>query len=294
MIRRTAERLAAMKPDELRFRLLCELRKVSGRFSTAVSGAGWRREALAAALTGDIPGPLRASLKRADFTAAQRGLAEHFATRTSAFPVNAREVPQIASAIISAFPDAAAAAVGRGDTLLAGRYDLLGYRALDVGSAPDWHFDPVHGRSAPRRYWASVPYLDPTAGDHKIIWELNRHQHWLTFGRAHALSGERRFYEGFKRQLSGWLGGNPPLIGTNWASMLELGFRCLSWLWSLELFAAAGAADERDPWMVDLLLGLDRQLSHIEQNLSLYFSPNTHLSGEALALYVAGSALPAT
>ncbi|HZW72964.1 MAG TPA: alginate lyase family protein, partial [Caldimonas sp.] len=46
------------------------------------------------------------------------------------------------------------------------------------------------------------------------------------------------------------------------------------------------------PWIVDLLLALDRQLSHIEQNLSYYFSPNTHLLGEALALYVCGRALP--
>ena len=44
----------------------------------------------------------------------------------------------------------------------------------------------------------------------------------------------------------------------------------------------------RSPWLVDLLLALDRQLTHIEQNLSHYFSPNTHLLGEALALYVAG------
>ncbi len=43
---------------------------------------------------------------------------------------------------------------------------------------------------------------------------------------------------------------------------------------------------------MDLLLALDRQLAHIEQNLSHYFSPNTHLLGEALALYVAGRALP--
>ena len=42
------------------------------------------------------------------------------------------------------------------------------------------------------------------------------------------------------------------------------------------------------PWLVDLLLGLDRQLQLVEQNLSTYFSPNTHLLGEALALYVAG------
>ena len=74
--------------------------------------------------------------------------------------------------------------------------------------------------------------------------------------------------------------------------MLELAFRSLAWLWSLEMFAAAAAHEDEAPWIVDLLLALDRQLTHIEQNLSHYFSPNTHLSGEALALYVAGCALP--
>jgi hypothetical protein len=44
--------------------------------------------------------------------------------------------------------------------------------------------------------------------------------------------------------------------------------------------------------MPDLLLGLDRQLNHVERHLSRYFSPNTHLLGEALALYVCGRALP--
>jgi hypothetical protein len=39
-------------------------------------------------------------------------------------------------------------------------------------------------------------------------------------------------------------------------------------------------------------VALSRQLTHVEQNLSYYFSPNTHLTGEALALYVVGSALP--
>jgi hypothetical protein len=46
------------------------------------------------------------------------------------------------------------------------------------------------------------------------------------------------------------------------------------------------------PWLVDMFVALDRQLTHVEHHLSRYFSPNTHLTGEALALYVAGTALP--
>ena len=67
--------------------------------------------------------------------------------------------------------------------------------------------------------------------------------------------------------------------------------RGLSWTWALNAFAAPDVADDT-PWTVDLLLALDRQLAHVERNLSYYFSPNTHLLGEALALYVCGLALP--
>ena len=30
---------------------------------------------------------------------------------------------------------------------------------------------------------------------------------------------------------------NPPLTGVNWASMLELSLRSLSWLWALHFFS---------------------------------------------------------
>ncbi len=152
----------------------------------------------------------------------------------------------------------------------------------------------MHERQPPLAFWSAVPYLDPAYGDHKVIWEINRHQHWLAFGRAHQLSGDRRYYDGFVAQLENWLAINAPLQGVNWASMLELAFRSLSWLWALHFFAPAALDDApaAAPWSVDLLLGADRQLTHIEHNLSRYFSPNTHLSGEALALYVAGMALP--
>ena len=295
MIRRTVQRLAAMQPEELRFRALCELRKLRGRAITALSRPVWQRSAIDSSLErGRIPSRrgLRAALKHRDYREVHGILADHFSTRQSAFPINACRLAVAAGAIRQAFPSAPEVAAARAISVIDGRYDLLGHHGIQVGASPDWHADVVHQRRSPRIYWAAVPYLDPAAGDHKVIWELNRHQHWLLFGRAHALTGEARFYDAFQRQLHDWLAANPPLIGTNWASMLELGFRCLTWLWALELFAGSASRTDREPWIVDLLVGLDRQLTHIEHNLSHYFSPNTHLSGEALALYVAGCALP--
>ncbi len=68
-----------------------------------------------------------------------------------------------------------------------GRFDLLGYKGLTFGNAGereriDWHLDPVHRRRAPQAYWSRVPYLEPSCGDHKVVWELNRHQSWLMLG----------------------------------------------------------------------------------------------------------------
>src|SRR5690348_18206419 len=69
----------------------------------------------------------------------------------------------------------------------------------------------------------------------------------------------------------------------------------MSWLWGVHalLVEDASSSDcDASGWLLDLLVGLDRQLTHVEHNLSRYFSPNTHLTGEALALYVVGRALP--
>jgi len=290
-------RLTAMQPEELRFRLTCQLRKTAGRIRTAISTSRWDRSGLPRALRGGVreSNPWQAAiaaLHKGDYRAAHLSFGEHFAARTSPFPLNARHANGLADLIGNRFPDAAADSARRADHLVQGRYDLLGHRGLALGTPPDWHMDAVHRRQSPRIYWAAVPYLDPAVGDHKVIWELNRHQHWLTLGRAYALNGDERCYREFTTQLASWLAANPPLVGTNWASALELALRSISWLWALELFAGAAGTQDDEPWLVDLLLGLDRQLTHIEHNLSYYFSPNTHLTGEALALYVAGLSLP--
>jgi hypothetical protein len=329
---RLLRRVAAMPAAEIRDRVAGTMRREAARLAHRARPSAWRREDLAGALvpwTAEIAGAI-AHLSAGRNGEAHQALARHFATRPRRWPVTPALRDGIARTIRARFPDAAADAIRRADAIAGGRFDLLGYRDLRFDLTPDdsgvvaperpefmgagtittpessaagidWHRDPVHGCTAPRLFWSEVPYLDPACGDHKIIWELNRHQHFLTLARAWALSGHQPARATFVRHLAGWMDANPPLVGVNWASMLELALRSLSWIWALECFVepadrAAAAAGEptqdAHPWLVDLLLGLDRQLHLVEQNLSTYFSPNTHLLGEALALYVAGRVLP--
>jgi hypothetical protein len=290
------KRLMRISTDELRFRCAEQARVGTEAILFACRREPWERERLRSRLVPTSPELVLAqgALASRDWRHAHAALCAHFMSRAPRFLIDPARCRDISAAVVGQFPSAIEEAVRRASRLLDGRHDILGYRDLTFrcGDKPlDWHFDPVHQRRAPRRFWARVPYLDPQFGDHKIVWEVNRHQHWLALGRAAWLTADGRYPAAFAVELDSWLRDNPPLTGTNWSSMLELAFRSISWIWALHFFAPFG--DKADsPWLVDLLLGLDRQLHHVARHLSVYFSPNTHLLGEGLALYVAGRVLP--
>lgn len=198
--------------------------------------------------------------------------------------------PADASADMAAHcPDDAAAIIARARNIVAGRIDLLGYEGLDFGTPPDWSLDPVLGHRAAPVHWSRVPYLDAAqVGDHKVIWELSRQQYLVTLAQAWLLTGNEAFAAAIAGHLQAWMDGNPPKQGINWASSLEVGFRAISWIWTLAL-----AGDALPPALVQRCAGmLHVHARHLESHLSTWFSPNTHLTGEALALVYLGRALP--
>ena len=293
---RFLRRLRGTGTDEIWFRS-AESARVAIEALRFVSGCGrWRRQSFQSQLIASSKELTlaRAALARQDWSGANVAIASHFLRRPSRFLIDPAARVPFSRATHRLFPAALEDAVRRADKLRAGHYDLLGYRSLSFRSDTtpvDWHLDPVHQRRAPARFWGRVPYLDPRLGDHKIIWELNRHQHWLVLGRAAWLTGDKRYANRVAAELESWMSANPPLAGINWSSMLELAFRSLSWVWALH-FLAAFEPESDSTCLVDLLLGLDMQLDHVARHLSRYFSPNTHLLGEGLALYVAGRVLP--
>ena len=171
--------------------------------------------------------------------------------------------------------------------ILSGRYRFLG---LDLSLGPQlrWRTDPVHERESSLRYFRRIPYLDQSVGDHKIIWELNRHQHLVTLAQAHVLSGRPELITELVRQLESWMEANPYQRGINWTSALEVAFRAFSWIWIYHLAGRSLPASLRKK----LLHGLYLHGCHLEYNLSVYFSPNTHLLGEAVALHALGALIP--
>jgi len=211
--------------------------------------------------------------------------------RQSKFLFSENEVPGILCAVREALPRTAAQIERQAKEICAHKFDLLGYAGLDYGHEIDWHLDAVHAKRAPLLPWFQISLFDSERiGDPKITWELNRHQHLVTLAKAWRLTGDERFASEFVQQWYGWREQNPYPIGINWASSLEVAFRSLSWLWGGALLNGCPALPVS--FQDDLLHALGINGAHIESYLSTYSSPNTHLLGEAVALFFIGMLCP--
>lgn len=183
-----------------------------------------------------------------------------------------------------------ASIIEKAERLIEGRFDLLGYQNLDFGAAVDWHLEPISQKRSPLKHWKQFDELATVeTGDKKIVWELNRHQHFFTLGAAYWLTSDERYASTFVRHLDSWMEQNPPGFGVNWISSLEVAFRMMSWLWAFHFFKDAKSFSPA--LMQKALKFLYLHGRHIEKYLSTYYSPNTHLTGEALGLYYLGTQL---
>jgi hypothetical protein len=188
-------------------------------------------------------------------------------------------------------PQQADLIVRQADKICRHQFDLLGYENLEYGNPIDWHLDLVHGKQAPKKAFHKIRYLNFDAvGDCKVTWELNRHQHLVTLAKAYRLTEDQHYADEILQQWRHWHAENRYGVGINWASSLEVAFRSLSWIWIYYLLEGTPALPPkfRQEWLrAQALNG-----RHIELYLSTYFSPNTHLLGEAVALLFLGTLCP--
>jgi hypothetical protein len=253
-----------MSLDELCVRAVRALRvrmeRISDRFSSGSSTEAW---------TPDTQAALRGALESLTGAGGDPAL--------------------IARAVARLDPQVRAAFSRQSDDAEHGLVALLGYEPLLVGSPPRWHREARSGTEAPRCHWSRIDHLDTTVvGDHKLLWELNRHQYLLAPAFCWLLDRDARRFELIQAHLASWLEENPPRHGVNWVSSLEVAYRAIAWCWLLWMLREA-------PWDPDLrmrlLSSLEAHARHVERYLSTYFSPNTHLTGEALGLFYVGTVL---
>ena len=189
------------------------------------------------------------------------------------------------------FPDASRRITEQAEALLAGRFDLLGYRGLSFGTPIDWQLDPVWSRRAPLVHWSQIdPLSADMVGDSKVAWELSRHQWVVRLAQAAAITGDQRYARAAVSAIEQWIDANPVGRGLNWASSLEVAFRLISWTWTFALLRDTAVMSAA--FTTKLFALIHAHAAHVRKYLSYYFSPNTHLTGEALGLFYAGTLFP--
>ena len=225
-----------------------------------------------------------------ELTVAPAALLERLRQTPRFFPALSQRTA-VVQTLETRFASERTALLARADRVLAERFDIFEHESLSFGDPVNWRLEPRSGKVTPLAHWSALDFLNPSvAGDKKFTWELNRCQFFVTLGQAYWLTGDEKYAEGFVAFASSWINANPPKRGINWASSLELSFRVIAWLWALHLFADAKAVTPE--FVTRLLKSLIAQGRHIETYLSHYFSPNTHLTGEALGLFYLGVTLP--
>ncbi len=277
--------------------MIAKLKKLRGRsFAELAVRGGQKAAAIAerAGVSADAKLPGDAPFLRLFRDLAPSGAADlltHFRHRESSFYPSLRAKDRTLQALRTRFPAEENRVIELAERLLAGRFHLLGYADLHFTTViPDWHLDPVSEKRSPLVHWSRIDEADAEgAGDRKIVWELNRHQYFSVLGRAYWITGDDRYAEAFIAHLADWIEKNPPKVGVNWVSSLEISYRSVSWIWAFYFFR------DFDGFSPDLFLKMLKCLymnaRHVQRHLSTYSSPNTHLTGEAFGLYVIGSFL---
>ncbi|MBD0372879.1 MAG: alginate lyase family protein [Pyrinomonadaceae bacterium] len=279
------------KLKKLRGRSLREMRVRVGQQLAALSERrGWSEQSRVPGDEEFFKAINAAALETETLTA--EALLENFRTRRAPrFFASFDRPEETIAQLRSRWPGAEEAITGRARRITEGRFDLLGFRDLSFGQTVDWHLEPLSGKRAPLEHWSRIDYLKAeVAGDKKITWELNRQQYFSTLGRAYWLTGEELYAETFVSHISSWMDENPPKLGINWASSLEVSLRAISWLWALHFFRCSNHLTPE--LYLRVLKFLYLHARHLETYLSTYFSPNTHLTGEALGLFYLGTLLP--
>jgi uncharacterized heparinase superfamily protein len=172
-------------------------------------------------------------------------------------------------------------------------FDLLGSGPMHLGDSIDWHVDFKTGH----HYDSTAYYADchpaPYLGGHdiKVPWELSRCQHFVWLGEAYWYSSDEIYAREFVAQVEDWIERNPPELGVNWASSMEIAIRAVNWLWGLAFFRESAAlTDEFLGRVAGSLLLHGRHIAHNLERQDTY--TGNHYLADLVGMVMIGTYCP--
>ena len=188
------------------------------------------------------------------------------------------------------FPEAVEASRLEAEAIVDHRVTLFS-REYELGWRIDWHRDPQANLQWPLAHFTHLPLVIGRGADVRVVWELNRLQHFVTLGRAYLLTTDERYAEEFLLQLASWYEDNPPRFGANWTTAMEAAIRAVNIIAALEMFRGSpNLTDEAIELILKMLISHGR---FIRGNLEFsYRGASNHYVSDLIGLFVIGMTMP--
>ena len=278
------------------FRANYELSKKLGRVERKHPAGGLSVEDVINSLDLENPslGSVREAYESRNMDRAVAELIKHFKfRRRPSFFFDWREREQYQKLLRKWFAHEEAQLVEQANRVCQHEFGVFGSDSVKFGEEVNWHLDPSSGKSWPLEHWSKIDVRGPDrVGDARITWEINRHQFFFILGRAYWFTGDEKYAREFASLIRSWIDANPPEIGVNWYSNLEIAMRLISWIWAYHYFLDSPYLD--DDLHTKFLKTVLHSCRHITRDFrySLRSMKNNHVIGDAAALAFTGIMFP--
>lgn len=148
-----------------------------------------------------------------------------------------------------------------------------------------WKKNLRNGKAWENEFFMNIKYSGSERnGDVRELWELNRHQYFITLGKAYYLTGDEKYTAEFLEQMTDWITENPFPYTVNWLHSQETALRMVSWIWAYYFFLRSPlfTADKK----IKFLKVLYQHAEFTYHNLSRRVVTHNHIITEVCGLAV--------
>jgi hypothetical protein len=181
--------------------------------------------------------------------------------------------------------------------LMSGRWELFGWREVQVGTPPQWHRDAASGAEVkPDGLAHQLNHRAlPDGADARTIWEINRWSEMVRLGMHARINGDVEALRAAIAWLEDWCDRNPVGRGINWTSPLEAGLRLINFAWFDALVHDSSCATDQLKLAQQHLARriVPAHAAWVWRYRSFGSSANNHLLGELVGLLHAVKRWPA-
>ncbi len=235
-----------------------------------------------------IPDNLKEEFNRAvsdnKVEAANEILLAHLRNRENPkFLVDHKNLVSIKELFLKNYQGEVEAAIEKADRILKHDFKWITPNCPQFDEKINWHSAFSEGKSWPLDFFLDLDYWSSKKpGDIRQNWEFNRHQYFVTLGKAYLFTGNEKYAAEFVNQIDDWIDQNPAGYGCNWIHSQETAIRMVSWIWAFFLFINAPAFTKEKK--IKVLKSLYQHADYTYLTLSHDTVTHNHLVSEVCGL----------